>query len=127
MLNAYEQRLMAFYLANAAAALHHRDREASDLAEWIADRENRVAFGRRKRPSPIRSRGSVVATRGCPGATGARSRPPCARSTRSRGRHALTGPRSGSAVSRRQRDSRAGTSTSSSSSFATRRSPSSNR
>ena len=50
MLNAYEQRLMAFYLANAAAALHHRDREASDLADWIADRENRVAFGRRKRP-----------------------------------------------------------------------------
>ena len=27
MLNAHEQRLMAFYLANAAAALHHRDRE----------------------------------------------------------------------------------------------------
>ena len=50
MLNAYEQRLMAFYLANAAAALHHRDREASDLADWVADRENRVAFGRRKRP-----------------------------------------------------------------------------
>ena len=56
MLNAYEQRLMAFYLANAAAALHHRDREASDLAEWVADRENRVAFGRRKRPpSAIRA------------------------------------------------------------------------
>ena len=55
MLNAYEQRLMAFYLANAAAALHHRDREASDLAEWIADRENRTAFGRRKRPPIVRS------------------------------------------------------------------------
>ena len=55
MLNAYEQRLLAFYLANAAAALHHRDREASDLADWIADRENRVAFGRRKRPSPTRA------------------------------------------------------------------------
>ena len=55
MLNAYEQRLMAFYFANAAAALHHRDREASDLAEWVADGENRVAFGRRKRPSPIRA------------------------------------------------------------------------
>ena len=55
MLNAYEQRLIAFYLANAAAALHHRDREASDLAEWVADRENRVAFGRRKRPSTIRA------------------------------------------------------------------------
>ena len=50
MLNAYEQRLVTFYLANAAAALHHRDREASDLADWVADRENRVAFGRRKRP-----------------------------------------------------------------------------
>ena len=50
MLNAYEQRLVAFYLANAASALHHRNREASDLADWIADRENRVAFGRRKRP-----------------------------------------------------------------------------
>ena len=56
MLNAYEQRVMAFYLANAAAALHHRDREASDLADWVADRENRVAFGRRKRPqSAIRA------------------------------------------------------------------------
>ena len=39
MLDAYEQRLVAFYLANAAAALHQRDREAPDLAEWIADRE----------------------------------------------------------------------------------------
>ena len=55
MLNAYEQRLMAFYLANAASALHHRDREASDLADWIADRENRVAFGGRKRPSLMRA------------------------------------------------------------------------
>ena len=55
MLNAYEQRLLAFYLANAAAALHLRDREASDLADWIADRENRVAFGGRKQPSPIRA------------------------------------------------------------------------
>ena len=55
MLNAYEQRLMAFYLANAAAALHHRDREASDLAEWIADRENRMALGSRKRRSPLRA------------------------------------------------------------------------
>ena len=49
MLNAYEQRLMVFYLANAAAAHHHRDREASDLADWVADRENRVAFGKRTR------------------------------------------------------------------------------
>ena len=55
MLNAYEQRLMAFYLANAAAALHHRDREAADLADWVADRENRAAFGGRKRPSLMRA------------------------------------------------------------------------
>ena len=55
MLSAYEQRLVAFYLANAASALHHRDREASDLAEWIADRENRMAFGSRKRRSPLRA------------------------------------------------------------------------
>ena len=55
MLNAYEQRLIAFYLANAASALHHRDREASDLAEWIADRENRTAFGSRKRRAPLRA------------------------------------------------------------------------
>ena len=55
MLNAYEQRLIVFYLANAAAALHHREREASDLAEWIADRENRTAVGGRKRRSTIRA------------------------------------------------------------------------
>ena len=55
MLNAYEQRLMAFYLADAAATLHYWDREASDLAEWIADRENRAAFGRRKRRVSIRA------------------------------------------------------------------------
>ena len=46
---------MAFYLANAASALRHRDREASDLPEWIADRENRTPFGGRKRPSSIRA------------------------------------------------------------------------
>ena len=45
MLTACERRLLAFYLANAASGLHHRDREAEALAEWIADRENRVAFG----------------------------------------------------------------------------------
>ena len=28
MLNAYEQRLIAFYLANAASFLHHRDAAA---------------------------------------------------------------------------------------------------
>ena len=50
MLNAYEQRLIAFYLSNAASSLHHRDREASDLAEWVTGRENRTVFGgKRKR------------------------------------------------------------------------------
>ena len=43
MLTAYEGHLLACYLANAVTGLHHRDREASALAEWVADRENRVA------------------------------------------------------------------------------------
>ena len=51
MPTACERRLIAFYLANAASRLHHRDREASELAGWIADRDNRVAFGTgRRRP-----------------------------------------------------------------------------
>ena len=41
MLTAYERHLIAFYLANAAGRVHHRDREASDLAEWIAGRDFR--------------------------------------------------------------------------------------
>ena len=48
MLTAYERRLLAGYLANAASSLHHRDAEASALAEWIADRDNRVAFASRR-------------------------------------------------------------------------------
>ena len=48
MLTAYERHLIAFYLANAAARVHHRDREASALADWIADRDNRSAYDRRK-------------------------------------------------------------------------------
>ncbi len=48
MLTAYERHLIAFYLANAAGRLHHRDREASALAEWIKDRDNRSAYGGRK-------------------------------------------------------------------------------
>ena len=50
MLTACERRLVAFYLANAASRLHHQDREASELAGWIADRDNRVVFetGRRQ-------------------------------------------------------------------------------
>ena len=54
MLTAYERHLLAFYLANAASGLHHRDREASALAEWVADRENRVARGRRSKRSRLR-------------------------------------------------------------------------
>ena len=45
MLTTYERRLIAFYLANAAARLHPRDPEASELADWLDRRENR--FGGR--------------------------------------------------------------------------------
>ena len=46
MLSTYERRLLAFYLANAASRLHHRNYEASNLAEWVADEANSVtAFG----------------------------------------------------------------------------------
>ena len=48
MLTSYERRLLAFYLANAASRLHHRDREAFYLAEWVANQANRTAFGRKK-------------------------------------------------------------------------------
>ena len=44
MLNAYERRLTAFYLSNAAARLHHRDPEAAELAEWLERREDRLVF-----------------------------------------------------------------------------------
>ena len=54
MLNACERRLIAFYLANAASRLHHQDREASELAAWIADRDNRVAFGTGRRQPRLR-------------------------------------------------------------------------
>ena len=48
MPSAYERHLIAFYLANAAARLHHRDKEAEQLAAWITDGDNRAAFGREK-------------------------------------------------------------------------------
>ena len=48
MLTAYERHLIAFYLANAAGRVHHRDREASALADWVADRDNRSAYDRKK-------------------------------------------------------------------------------
>ena len=49
MLTAYEQHLLASYLVNAASSLHHRDPEASELAEWVADKANRIARGRNRR------------------------------------------------------------------------------
>ena len=52
MLTAYERRLLAFYLANAASGLHHGDRAAKELADWVAERESSGAFpsnGRRPR------------------------------------------------------------------------------
>jgi len=53
MLSPYERRLLAFYLANIASGLHHRDREARDLAEWFAEWEHSGAFSRhRKRFRP---------------------------------------------------------------------------
>ena len=40
----YERHLIVSYLANTAARLHHRDREAASLAEWMADSDNRSAY-----------------------------------------------------------------------------------
>ena len=53
MLNACEQRLLVRYLANAASCLHHRDREAKGLVEWITDNgiRNRTVFGSGRRAS----------------------------------------------------------------------------
>ena len=45
MQSAYERYLVVLYLANAAERLHHRDPEASRLAEWVTDRDNRAAYG----------------------------------------------------------------------------------
>ena len=44
MLTACERRLLAFCLANAASGLHHREREATELAEWVAEGESSGAF-----------------------------------------------------------------------------------
>ena len=51
MLTAYERHLLACYLANAAAGLRRRDREAAALAGWVSDKENRIALAgvRRRR------------------------------------------------------------------------------
>ena len=55
MLTAHEKRLVTSYLANAASHLHHQDREAAELAAWIADRDNRMAFGTGSRRPRLRS------------------------------------------------------------------------
>ena len=56
MLSAYEQHLLACYLANAASAIHHLDIEASRLAWWVAQREDRFRRLRRgSRPQPRRT------------------------------------------------------------------------
>ena len=46
MLTAYEHRLFALYLANAASRLSYRDPEAAALVMWVTDRENLTARGR---------------------------------------------------------------------------------
>ena len=49
MLNAYEQRLAASYLSNAAARFHFRDPEATELADWLDCRDNRLVLPDRRR------------------------------------------------------------------------------
>ena len=49
MLSKYEQRLVAFYLSNAAARFHYHDPEAAELADWLECRENRRVFPGRSR------------------------------------------------------------------------------
>ena len=49
MLSAYEQHLLASYLVNAASSLHHRDPDASELADWVASKASRIARGRNRR------------------------------------------------------------------------------
>ena len=49
MLNSWEQRLAAFYLSNAGTRFHHRDAEASELADWLQYRETPFAFLRHRR------------------------------------------------------------------------------
>ncbi|MDE0387622.1 MAG: AAA family ATPase [Rhodospirillales bacterium] len=44
----YERRLIVSYLANAAKRLHHRDRAAQALAEWVIDREDGAGFVSRR-------------------------------------------------------------------------------
>ena len=48
MLTACERRLIVFYLANLASRLHHWDKEAANLAEWVTDKDNCRVFGDRQ-------------------------------------------------------------------------------
>ena len=48
MLAAYERHLIVSYLANAAARLHHRDRAASALAEWVIGGDDGSAFASKR-------------------------------------------------------------------------------
>ena len=87
MLNAYEQRLVAFYLANAASALHHRDREGVGTSpNGLPTGRTGWRSGGRKRPSLMRA-GEARPRRGDVRRPVARSRGgPPARSTRPPGR-----------------------------------------
>ena len=49
LLSTYETRLLASYLANIASALKRQDLEARGLIDWIADRDNRMTLGARRR------------------------------------------------------------------------------
>lgn len=57
MLSAYEQHLLACYLANAASAIHHLDVEAWGLAWWAAQREDRLRCTGGER-APVRPPGT---------------------------------------------------------------------
>ena len=48
MTTAYERHLLVTYLANVAARLHHRDRAAGALAEWVMEREGGPGFASRR-------------------------------------------------------------------------------
>ena len=59
MLTAYERKLLTSYLANIAARLNHRDPEARELIDWIADRDNRIAFGAKRRHRAMHPRAAA--------------------------------------------------------------------
>ena len=47
-MTAHERRLCALYLLNASNFFDHREREARDLAEWVANRKSGDRFGDRR-------------------------------------------------------------------------------